>query len=242
MSDGIYSALSGAVSQARTLDVVANNVANANTTGFRADRVSFQEEVARSAAGAQNPEELRFVAIAEVQMDQTAGAFKQTGNVLDLAIEGDGWFSVDAPQGERFTRAGSFSTSSDGMLVTKDGFPVLAEGQPRTITIPEGTQNVIVQRDGTVTADEQTVGRLRLRRFEPDEIEKEGSTMVRATGPGVEAQVEVMQGFLEMSNMNAVAGLNDMIQASRAYEAFQKVIRSYRTIDERAARELGRGR
>lgn len=242
MGDGIYSALSGAVAQARTLDVVANNVANTGTTGFRADRVSFQEELSRSENGSSSPEQLRFVSISDVVMDPTPGALQQTGNALDMALEGEGWFAVETPQGERFTRAGAFAQGADGMLVTQQGFPVIADGTDGRIRIPPEVQELIVQRDGTILADGETLGSLRLRRFEPDALEKEGASLVRAEGAGTAAEAEVIQGYLEQSNMNAVAGLNEMINASRSFEAFQKIIRTYRQLDDRIARELGRSR
>lgn len=245
MSDGIYSALSGAVAQARNLDVVANNVANAATTGFRADRMAFQEELARADNGARNPEQLRFVGIGEVRMDTSPGALRETGNTLDLALDGAGWFSVAAPQGERFTRAGAFSVNQEGVIVTQEGYPLQAEGPDGTtdrFQVPEGTTQITVQRNGTVLADDIELGRLRLREFDLENLEKEGATMVLANGNGRPATAEVMQGYLEQSNINAVAGLNEMINANRSFEAFQRLIQTYRALDDRTARELGRSR
>ena len=238
MSDGIYSALSGAVAQERALDVVANNVANSGTTGFRADRVAFEEQL--SAARGEGPETLRYVAVADVRMDDSAGALESTGNPLDVALEGDGWFSVEAPQGERLTRAGSFVTDADGVLMTRDGFPVLGAGPERRIVIPAGTQDLSIDRDGTIRADGNELGQLLIRRFDPTTLEKEGSTLVAFEGAGEPSTASVLQGHLEGSNLNAVAGLNEMIQTTRSFEAFQRVIQTYRSLDERAARELGR--
>ncbi len=243
MSDGIFSALSGAVAQQRSLDIVANNVANANTTGFRADRVAFEEQLVRAANESQGPEDLRYVGVAQIQIDESAGALQQTGNPLHLAIEGDGWFTLGGPDGERFTRAGNFTTDAEGLLMSHDGLPVLGVGEDpeaRRIQIPPGTAQLDVRNDGRVLADGAEVGQLDLRRFDAGALQKEGSTRMIADGDGEAAEVRVLQGTLEGSNLNAVAGLNELIQATRAFEAFQRVIRGYKTIDERAARDLGR--
>ena len=240
MSDGIYTALSGAVVQERALDIVANNVANATTTGFRADRVAFEEQLSRAVAGENGPERLRYVALAEVRMDDSAGSTERTGNPLDVALEGDGWFTVDAPQGERLTRAGSFVTDAEGVLMTRDGFPVVGTSPDRRIVVPPDAQGLTIGRDGTIQTDEGELGQLLIRSFAPETLEKEGSTLVVAEGAGEASNASVIQGYLEGSNLNAVTGLHEMIQTTRSFEAFQRVIQTYRSLDERAARELGR--
>src|SRR6478672_3388640 len=103
MSDGIYSALAGAIAQERTLSVVANNVANANTTGFQGDRVAFSEIAAKQTGAQQQP--LRFVSLDQTRIDMQSGGIEFTGNPLDLALQGDAYFAVQAPGGERYTRA-----------------------------------------------------------------------------------------------------------------------------------------
>ncbi|MEM1414928.1 MAG: flagellar hook basal-body protein [Myxococcota bacterium] len=259
MSHGIWSATSGAVAQERSLDTVANNVANATTTGYRADRVAFREFLSRAAADGPAPEDIRYTAVDEIVFDDQSGRLQQTGNPLDLALEGDGWFAVEAPEGVRFTRAGSFVIAPDGTLTTVDGLPVMgrpadpANPTPVRIRIPDSTGPLTVDADGTIsgtlvdangvqTGGAQRIGQFRLVRFgEGDGLRKEGHTRFVADGVPEEAYdtVAVRQGFLEGANVNAVAGMHELITASRSFEAFQKVIDSFREIDQRTAREVG---
>lgn len=240
MGDGIWSALSGAVAQQRSLDIVANNVANANTTGFRADRAVFEERLAQAGVDGPAPEVLRFVDVTEIATDQTAGALQQTGGALDLALEGDGWFAVQTPNGERYTRAGSFVTNADGLLTTHNGYPVLNQHEgtdpPPTIQIPRDAHDIRVTPDGQIYADENRVGQLRVVRFDQPP-EKEGLTLY--TGQGAEpSDAAVRQGFLEMANVNAVAGMNELITVTRSFEAFQKLIETFQALDQRTARDV----
>src|SRR3954466_10772961 len=121
MSDGIYSALSGALAQERNLQVTANNVANANTTGFKADRPSFYETLTKVRDPKALSPSLRYVHVADVQTDQGMGAFKLTERPLDVALQGDGFFTIETPKGERYTRAGSFVVDHEGTLRTLAG-------------------------------------------------------------------------------------------------------------------------
>ncbi len=246
MSDGIWAALSGAVAQQRSLDVTANNVANANTAGFRADRLVFEQALSQAGTDGPAPDAVRFVETAEMVTDHRAGALQQTGNPLDLALEGDGWFSVQTPSGERFTRAGAFVTNADGLIVTADGHPLLGvqegDGPPPTLRLPPDASSIRVADDGTVYANERPIGRIRLTRFS-EQPRKEGLTLY-VGGQGAEpADARVRQGYLEMANVNAVAGMNELITVTRSFEAFQKVIDTFQALDERTARDLGaRGR
>ena len=244
MSDGIWSALSGAVAQQRSLDIVANNVANANTTGFRADRAVFEQALSQAGNDGPAPDALRYVNIADVATDHSAGALQQTEAPLDLALEGDGWFTVRTPAGERYTRAGSFVTDAQGVLMTAAGNPVLGvpegDGPPPTIQIPADTRAVRITDEGNVFADETQVGQIRVVELDGTP-RKEGLTLY--TGNGAEpSDALVRQGFLEMANVNAVAGMNELITVTRSFEAFQKLIDTFQSLDQRAARDIaGRG-
>jgi flagellar basal-body rod protein FlgF len=243
MSDGIYSALSGALAEQRSLDVVANNVANANTTGFRGDRVAFQEALARGGGGGPAPDSLRFVGVSRVRADTSAGPLRATGNPLDLALQGDGFFAVATPRGERYTRAGGLMASGSGRLVTAAGLEVLAApGGNARIQLPPGAREIVVAPDGTVSADGAQVGRIRLVRFDtPDALQKEGHTLWTAGSarPLDDAATQIVQGHLEGANVNAVSGMNELITVSRSFESFQRVIQAFRELDERTAREVG---
>ncbi len=241
MSDGIWSALSGAVAQQRALDVTANNVANAGTAGYRADRVSFGEALSRAQGGGRAPDALRFVGVSQVRYDPTSGSIRRTGNPLDLALQGDGFFAIDTPAGVRYTRAGAFKLDAGGTLRTSDGHALA--GTAGAIMLPAEAASVTIASDGTVAADGQEVGRIRVVRFEsPDGIRKVGASFFEALAGAVPIETEetqIVQGHLESSNVNAVAGMNELVSISRSFEAFQKVIQAFRQLDERTARDVG---
>lgn len=249
MSSGIYSALSGAIAQERSLSVVANNVANANTTGFKADRVAFDEALAQqNQAAAARSGELKYTAINRVEADLSAGSTRLTGNDLDFALQGDGYFTIQTPAGERFTRNGAFVMDADGIVRTQSGHALLAEtngvNRPgRTLQIPQDASAIALGEDGTLMVDGAQVGKLKLVRFaNPDDVEKEGLTLFKPKQGATPLALDggsVIQGSLETSNVNAVSGVNELITVSRAFDALQKVIQTFRDIDNRAARDLG---
>ena len=249
MADGIYTALTGAIAQQQALDVTANNVANATTTGFRADRAVFGEFL----AGAQRnqpqdptlprpPRPDVFVRMDETTLDTTGGGLRLTGNPLDLALQGDGFFVVKTQAGDRLTRAGNFVQRANGVISTVDGHTVMgATGKP--LIVPPQTRELTISPDGAVRADGQEIGKLKLVRAEdPMRLVREGTTHFSAP-QGVKlvpaSSVEVVQGHLETSNVNAVAGLNDLISVNRCFDAIQRVIETFQKIDDRTARDLG---
>jgi flagellar basal-body rod protein FlgF len=245
MSDGIYSALSGALAQEKTLSVVANNVANTGTTGFQGDKVVFGEVMAKSPA---RPPSLHYVAIDRISRDDQAGGLQQTGGPLDVAIQGDGYFVVKTPAGERYTRAGSFVTDGGGVLRTHSGLPVLGEaGGPTSpgveLTLPQSAKSIRIAPTGEIEADGQSIGKLKIVRFDGEAaLQKDGLTLlapVAGSTPTAPENMTVEQGYLESANVNAVAGMNELITVSRSFEAFQKVIETFRQLDERTARDVG---
>lgn len=245
MSDGIWAALSGAVAQERSLSVVANNVANVSTTGFRADRVAFREALSQAGTEGPAPDALRFVNVSEVEFDDRAGNLKQTGNPLDLALEGDGYFVVQTPEGQRYTRAGSFVTDAEGTLRTPDGFPVMGrpgdDGTPQPIVLPSERADISIGPDGVIHAGDIEVDQVWVVRFDGGALEKEGLTRFRTEAQAVDAYESnaVRQGMIEQANVNAVAGMHELITVSRSFEAFQKVIDTFQQLDERTARDVG---
>ncbi|MCU0674524.1 MAG: flagellar hook-basal body protein [Myxococcota bacterium] len=241
MSDGIWSALSGAVAQQRSLEVVANNVANVNTVGFRADRVVFREVLSQVAPDGPAPASLRFVAVDETVADRSAGALQDTGHPLHAALEGDGYFAVRTPAGERYTRAGAWSTDDAGTVRTADGHAVLIDDPrgPRPLELPRGYRELSLSERGEVVVDGTNLGRLRVVSF-AEAPDKEGLTLFTGRAPrAIGEDVRVRQGFLESANVNAVAGMNELITVNRSFEAFQKVIDGFRALDERTARDVG---
>jgi flagellar basal-body rod protein FlgF len=235
MGSGIYTAVSGAVAQSQALDVVANNVANAGTAGFRAERASFQE-----ALGKATGQDQHFVGVKGGGTDQTAGRLVDTGNPLDLAIDGDGYFGVNTPQGPRYTRAGNFRLDQEGRIVTADGLAVRQKGGGQ-VTVPPDAAEISVSPDGTVSADGQVVGMIEVVRFTSGTLVREGASLYAPRGPLAVAgdPPQVVAGALEEGNFNVVRGMIDLVKVSRVYEALHRMIESYRQIDERTARDLG---
>jgi flagellar basal-body rod protein FlgF len=250
MSDGIYSALSGAIAQERALDVVANNVANVNTDGFRGDAVAFSESLSRARQGP-TPSNLRYVEVERTRVDPSEGPVRQTGNPLDFALSGPAHFVVRTPSGDRLTRDGNFMLDTDGILRTSKGFPVLADN-PSDPSRPEvyianRSIPITVASDGTLSQGDNAIGRFRLEQFQsPEDARHEGDTLYVAA-PGTQTvradgRSTVFQGYLEGANVNAIRGMNELISANRSFEAFQKIIQTFRTLDDRTARDLGSSR
>lgn len=235
MSNGIYLATAGAVAQSNALDATANNIANATTTGFQADRITFRETL----TNARSPD-MALVSAGTKRVDTQYGALTQTGNPLDLAIEGDGMFGIDTPNGPRYTRAGNFRLDETGTLVTVDGFKVRGEGGG-PISIPPDTKVIDIGGDGEVNADGTSVGKLELVKFKYSQLRREGGTMFSATGaPDPTGEPPIVRGgMLEASNVNVVRGVVDLVKVSRTYESLMRVIQGYHDVESRAARDLG---
>jgi flagellar basal-body rod protein FlgF len=236
MSSGIYVATAGAIAQSNALDATANNIANAGTAGFRADRVTFREALtaARSA-------DVASVNNGATTIDARPGSLSSTENPLDLALEGDGMFAVTTPQGPRYTRAGNFRLDDDRKLVNGDGHAVRGDGGS-TIVIPPDASSIQIGPDGTVRADDVAVGKLELVKFNANQLRREGGSLY-AVPNGSAAQAgdppKVRQGMLEVSNVNIVRGVVDLVKVSRTYESLMRVIQGYHDVESRAARELG---
>lgn len=245
----LHVARSGLDAQNTKMQVIANNLANVNTTGFKRDRADFQALAYQQlvAAGAASDSENKFatglslgtgVRLAGTSRIDTQGTLAVTGNALDLAIEGSGYFQVQRTDGTiAYTRAGNFSRSSEGTLVTSDGLPVVPQ-----IQIPEGAVSITVGNDGTVSAVLQgqttptEVGRIETANFmNPAGLQAVGSNLLVETAAsgapqvgaaGLDGRGAIRQGSLEGSNVNVVEELVDMIETQRAYEVNSKMIKA----------------
>jgi len=250
MGDGIYTALSGALAQQHALDVVANNVANASTAGFRADRVVFGQLLAGAQAdGAPvdprqtpGPDSNKFVKVEQNALDTSSGELRATGNTLDVGIQGDGYFVVRGSGGDRLTRSGNFMMREDGALTSVDGRAVVGEDN-HPIVFPRGVKDIQIKPDGVVMGDGQEVGRIAVKNVsDPAQLLREGTTTYSIT-PGAQLatpeRVELVQGHLEASNVNAIAGMNELITIQRSFDALQRVIDTFQQIDQRTAKDLG---
>ncbi|SNS11136.1 flagellar hook-basal body complex protein [Antarctobacter heliothermus] len=213
-----YAALSRQSSLMREMQVIANNIANANTTGYRQEGMIFSEFVAEG-------DGMAAVAMAAGRIGSTSlrqGTLEQTGGLYDLAIEGDGFFLVETGDGQRLTRAGAFSPSAEGTLVTPDGHPVLDEsGAP--IFVPPQAVGLAIARDGTISTEGRPIGRVGVvQPLEPQGMIREGGQMFRSDA-GFEPVEDprVMQGFVEASNVDPILQVARMVEVQRAYELGQ---------------------
>ena len=198
---------------------IANNIANASTTGFKAEGIMFSEHVKRLG------EDHASLSMATAEVRQTVhsqGGLSQTNGTFDLAIEGDGFFQIATPNGDRLTRAGAFTPNGNGDLVTADGYQVLdAGGAP--VFVPQGTSPVGIAPDGTISVDGQPIGQIALVSPEnTDELIRSGGMLFEApNGFDTVQDGRMLQGFLEDSNVNAITQIGRMIEVQRAYELGQ---------------------
>lgn len=245
MSTGIWMAASGASSQITALESTANNLANANTVGYKADQAVFQEHLIAAMYAGRAQREMRYTGVATVATDMRAGPLQVTNKPLDVTIDGEGFFAVRTPQGERYTRAGAFQLGADGNLVTPQGYPVLdSSGNP--LNVQPDVKSLSIGDDGTLSADDTEVGQLKIVKFrELGGLEKEGEQLFRATARSGAAEVTtavVQAGALEMPNVSIVKGMTDLVSATRAFEALQRAVESFSQLEHRAANDIVRAR
>ena len=249
MQRSLFIAATGMEAQRLSIDVISNNLANVNTTGFKKSRADFQELLyqgiksagASSAEGAELPSGIQVglgVKPAAVQKMFQQGDFVSTGNSLDLVIEGQGFFQITKPDGEiAYSRAGALKINSEGNIVNSDGYAL----EP-AITIPANTLQITIAQDGTVStlqAGSSTpteVGQIELAQFiNPGGLNATGKNLFLPTAasgepitgnPGSDGLGTINQGFLELSNVNVVEEMVNMIVSQRAYELNSKVVQS----------------
>jgi flagellar basal-body rod protein FlgG len=246
-SAAMHIARTGLDAQDMRMRVISNNLANVNTTGFKKDRAAFETLAYQvvTSPGAQSSAETKYatglnlgtgVKIQGTARIDTQGAMQTTGNSLDLALDGDGYFQVQMPNGQLgYTRAGNFSRSPEGLLVTSEGYQVMPG-----ITVPQGTTNITIGTDGTVSAtvpgqsDAQNIGQIQVASFPNGAgLQQSGDNYLLETAAsgaanlgiaGQDGRGRVRQGMLEASNVNVVEELVDMIETQRAYEVNSKMI------------------
>ena len=220
MSNGIYATLSRQDGLLKELQVVANNIANTNTTGYKTDRAIFAEYIMTT--GPDTPS-LSMGGLAGHNFDLTQGTVKFTGGKFDLAIQGEGFFAVETDAGQRLTRAGAFQLSSEGELITPDGARVLSNGTA-PIQIPPEAENVIIAGDGTISSDGQIIEQVGI--FTTDgQLQRDTDTRFTSAGALTPSETAtVLQGAVEASNVSPVLEMARMIEVQRAYEAGQAAL------------------
>ncbi|WP_114392737.1 flagellar basal-body rod protein FlgF [Oleisolibacter albus] len=245
MENALYVALSQQMALRRMLDVTANNVANMNTTAYRAERPVFDDFVSRVGKGDQTA----FVVDRATYTDLREGTITTTGNPLDIAIRGDAWLQVQTPDGPRYTRDGRLNRSPDGALVSVDGHPVL-DGDGNMIDVPEDVGPITVAADGTLSytveaagEEVQTVELGRIGLFtlpNPEGLQREGSGLVAATGqPQPATDVTVVQGAVEGSNVQPIVEMVRLVDLTRAYGLASRLTETENDRQRNAINKLG---
>jgi flagellar basal-body rod protein FlgF len=238
VDSGYYAAFSGLLARTEALDSAASNLANANTSGFRAEREYFRDAIV--GPDALNSQVNRMVndfgVLGGNRLDLGQGALTHTGNPLDLAIEGAGFFAIQAAQGIRYTRDGSFRRALDGTLITATGEPVL-NALNKPIQIPTG--DITVGADGAVSVGNAVVGTVALFDFPASSLVPEGTnryTVSVGTKPAV-ATAAIHQGSLEASNQDVIQGTLQLILVQRQAEMMQKALTVFHNDFDKTASE-----
>ncbi|MDY6880757.1 MAG: flagellar basal-body rod protein FlgF [Desulfatiglans sp.] len=257
MSGTIYIAASGALAFQKRLEIISNNLANINTKGFKEDLTLFrsylpgpsdavkadiEEYLASEEVDLLDPHLSNnfLVKVEDTITDFSPGDMRRTGNVLDLALEGDGFFCVNTPDGTQYTRKGNFTMNNDGVLVTEEGHPVLGNGGE----IEVDGRDVVVDAQGNVSVDGNQIDTLRIVSFSDNSVlKKVGDVLFAPIDEQVSEEsaegVTVNQGFLESSNVNAVQAMVEMIEVLRGYESYQKILRSIDDLTLQTINEVG---
>ncbi len=256
---GVYTALSGALAQSLKLDTISNNIANVNTPGFKRDQQIFREyltanekppeviQVPKVVASVESFYDMQggdksFVDPIGTYTDFSQGGMKHTGDALDVAIDGKGFFEVATPNGVRMSRMGSFSLDGNGQLVTKDGMPVMAAGNgdpaQRVITT-SGKEAITITENGEVFEGEKLLAKLSIVEVpDRDTLQKIGNSLYEFRSNAKPEVVNVdhpslKQGYLEASNVNIVQEMTDMIATTRTFESTQRAIHAYDQMAEK---------
>ncbi|KRS11314.1 flagellar basal body rod protein FlgF [Roseovarius atlanticus] len=220
MESAFYTTLTRQSGLMREMQTIANNIANSSTTGYRQEGLIFAEHI----VGVENGPSLSMATANVRNTSYAQGTITQTGGALDLAIEGDGFFLIETPAGERLTRNGSFAVSAEGDLVTNDGYRVLDAGGAPVFIPPDGTLGI--SGDGTISSDGRLIGQVGLvMPTDMTAMVREGGVMFRSDA-GVEPVLDplIRQGFLESSNVDPLGQIARMIEVQRAYEMGQSFI------------------
>jgi flagellar basal-body rod protein FlgF len=238
MQPGLYVSLSAQLALHRRMETIAHNVANAGTAGFRADEVSFEALISRSA-----DQTVAFASAGETFLSRRGGAMTKTDNPLDVAVQGEGWLAVQTPQGTAYTRDGRLRMNAAGMLQTLAGRPVLdAGGAPITLDPNAGPPRI--SSDGMISQNGQQVGaiglfaideRAKLARVEGTAVvpDRPAAAILEFTGNGI------AQGFVEESNVNPVMEMSKLIMVSRAFESITAAMQTSETSLQDAIKTLG---
>jgi flagellar basal-body rod protein FlgF len=226
----------------RKMDIIANNLANIGTSGYRAEQPIFSEylmPVASDSTSGTTDAEILFVEDRALHRDFSFGRMEQTGNELDVALNGEGWLVIETADGERYTRAGGFTLDDFGQLTTMQGHPVLGDGGP--IAFQPNESHITIAADGTISSSAGLKGRLRVVTFADERVlAKEAANLFSSPeAPVAAVNPRVSQGVRELSNVNAIQQISEMIQVTRAYEATARMLADTNELESDAIDTLG---
>lgn len=261
MQDALFSGLFGALTTEHRMNHIANNLANVNTHGYKRDALAFSDTMAyyahdeireplrtlRSGEIFPEPKNIARPRMAVNRVDFAQGAMKVTGDPLDVAISGENaFFKVETPNGEYLTRDGHFVLANDGTIMTPQGYTL--QGTGGAIQVPPGTRHITISGDGQVVSDEELIGRIQL--FSVNDLKKmvkfghnlfmpqDGAEVTEGDGYASGARLE--QGFVEAANVEVVTEMVKMIETSRQFEAYQKVMQTADALDRAANDRVGK--
>ena len=238
MSSGKYGAISGAVARMHMLDNISVHLAAAKTPGYKKGEVTFEARLGEAVSG-MGTRATNYTHLTAPEIDFSPGNLEHSGDSLDLAINGEGLFKIQRPDGSfGYTRKGNFQLSSEGKLIDTNGYPVIGSGGELTLPGP----NVVISTDGTIWAGEKKVGQVALFKFADTSIlQRAGNEMFQAkdgTEPEPLSNPQMLQRSLEGSNINMMKSMTEMTSNLRAFEATQKALSIYNDMDSKAA-EMG---
>lgn len=243
MDNSLYVGLSKQIVLQRQMDIIANNIANADTAGFKVESLAVAEDPQAPAFTLGGPQPVKFVMPNGVIRDFGQGALRKTDSPFDVAIEGQGFFKVQTPAGLRYTRDGRFRMDETGKLVTVSGAPVLDDGGGE-ITLSQEKGQLSISPDGTLSQGTERIGKLGVVTFANlSTMEKVGDNLLQNTSnqQGVPApDSRLRQGMLEGSNVNPILEVTRMIEVSRAYEQMAKMMDSQADLSSQAVQQLGK--
>jgi flagellar basal-body rod protein FlgF len=239
MENALLVGLSAQMALRRNMEIIANNLANVSTSGFKREAPVFEELLVPVESDSGPMTEVSFVRDWGVLRDMTAGPLQQTGDPLDVAVEGQGFLIVRTAEGERYTRDGHLKLDAQGRIVTADGDPVMSDGGE--ITIPPNTTDIKIAADGTISTAEGQVGKFRIVTFPLASLKKEGKNLYSADSAPQPADpnTRVVQGMIERSNVEAVVEMTKMIEVLRAYQHSTETLNATDDLIRRATQRLG---
>lgn len=225
----------------RQMDVVANNLANINTTGFKGEQILFEQyvmPVARDKDFAYPDQPLSYVEDWATIHDMSNGSIQQTGGPLDVALNGEGFLTVMSPNGERYTRSGALQINNEGVLVNFDGYPVLADGGE--VRFDPSETEISISENGAISTNAGAKGKLQIVEFtSPQELLREGDNLYSGGTPVPAVATRVTQGAIERSNVSGVSEMTEMIRVSRAYESLAGLMQKQDDLRRSAIQRLG---